>query len=71
MLRKLNGLPKRWLLVVAATALLSVGLTAGVIAAAGFDGAGAPIGGKTAQCNARLYSPLSGDPCGNPEPGWK
>lgn len=53
MLRKLNGLPKRWLLVVAATALLSVGLTAGVIAAAGFDGAGTPIGGKTDYAGAR------------------
>lgn len=53
MLRKLNGLPKRWLLVVAATALLSVGLTAGVIAAAGFDGAGGPIGGKADYAGAR------------------
>ena len=46
MLQKLNALPKRWLLVVAATALLSVGLTAGVIAAAGFDGAASPVNGK-------------------------
>ena len=46
MLQKLNALPKRWLLVVAATALLSVGLTAGVIAAAGFDPAAGPVAGK-------------------------
>ena len=46
MLHKLNALPKRWLLVVAATALLSVGLTAGVIAAAGFDPAAGPVSGK-------------------------
>ena len=47
MLQKLNALPKRWLLVVAATALLSVGLTAGVIAAAGFDPAASPVASKS------------------------
>lgn len=52
MLQKLNRIPKRWLAVVAATALLSVGLTAGAIAAAGFDAAG-PISGKAGYAGER------------------
>ena len=52
MLQQLNRIPKRWLAVVAATALLSVGLTAGVIAAAGFDASG-PGSGKAGYADAR------------------
>lgn len=52
MLQKLNRIPKRWLAVVAATALLSVGLTAGAIAAAGFDSPGS-ISGKAGYAGAR------------------
>lgn len=57
MLQKLNRIPKRWLAVVAATALLSVGLTAGAIAAAGFEPAGA-VSGKAG------YAGYAGDRSG-------